>query len=91
MLDLYFLENRTRILEVASFLDRIDRSAEAPAIKKDHRYRSMLKALELLSGKQREKTETIQLIFSDRSSSPIASAAGMKATGAWEKFGHEDH
>jgi len=85
ILDLYFLENRARLLEIAAFLDRIDRAADGAAARSDFRYRSFRKAIELLreeSGSGR--TRTIQLSFSDPTVEPIKSAAGLKAHGAWD-------
>lgn len=87
ILDTYFLENRARILEIASFLDRIDRSRDSLAAKDDYRYKSLIKALDILVGLQRRKTELVQMNFSDQSSEPIASALGLKATGAWKGDG----
>ena len=86
ILDTYFLENRARILELAAFLDRIDRSRESLKARQDYRYRSLVKALEMLGGPQRKKTALIQMLFSDRSGEPIKSAEGLKATRAWARF-----
>lgn len=91
ILDMYFLENRACILEIASFLDRIDRSKDSLIAKDDYRFKSLMQALVLLTGPQRKKAELVQLNFSDRSVEPAESAKGMKATGAWERFSHEDH
>ena len=38
ILDLYFIENRSRIMDIASFLDRIDRYEGAEEAKADFRY-----------------------------------------------------
>ncbi len=48
ILDLYFLENRARILDIASFLDRIDRYKESEEAKADFRYKAFIKTLKLL-------------------------------------------
>jgi len=83
ILDTYFLENRARLLEIASFLDRVDRAADAAAGQGDYRYRAFRKALGLLLEPGAARTKAIQVNFSDPSSEPIASAVGLKATGAW--------
>lgn len=82
VLDLYFLENRARLLEIASFLDRLDRAGQGDTLP-DYRHQAFLRALELLLKPGGGRTEAIQLSFSDRSTDPIAGALGLKATGAW--------
>lgn len=84
VLDLYFIENRARLLDIASFLDRIDRYAGAEEARGDFRYRAFTRALGLLTGEGSDRTAAIQMFFSDRSVEPIDSAVGLKALGAWE-------
>ncbi len=84
ILDIYFLENRARLLEIASLLDRIDRAPDAAEKDKDFRYRAFVEGIRLLLGTDGERTKAIQISFSDPSSEPIDSAAGLKAVGAWE-------
>lgn len=91
LLDLYFIENRARILEIASFLDRVDRAADSARAKEDFRYKAFVRALGLLVDPgDRRRTKTIQLSLSDLSTKPTESAAGP-AVGAWEGSIHEDH
>jgi len=89
ILDTYFLENRARLLEIASFLDRMDRAGDAAAGKEDFRYQAFSRALGLLMEPVGGRTRAIQLSFSDQSTEPIASAVGLKATGAWAGGGDE--
>lgn len=84
ILDLYFLENRGRLLDLASFLDRIDRYREAEKAKDDFRYRAMIKAIEILKDPEGERTKKIQLLLSDQTKEPVVSAKGIPTTGAWE-------
>lgn len=84
ILDTYFLENRARLLEIAAFLDRIDRARDAGQWKDDFRYLAFQRALELLLEPGGGRTGAIQLSFSDPTTEPIASATGLKATGAWQ-------
>ena len=84
VLELYFIENRARILDIASFLDRIDRYEGAAEARDDFRYKVFSKAIELLSDTGRERTKALQMLFSDLSVEPLDSAVGLKATGAWE-------
>ena len=47
ILDLYFIENRSRIMDIASFLDRIDRYEGADEAKADFRYQAFLQILDI--------------------------------------------
>ncbi len=80
-----FLENRARILEVAAFLDRIERAEGAPQAHDDYRYRALLRAVECLLKPSGEVTKDILENLSDPTPEPIECAAGMKgAVGAWK-------
>lgn len=83
ILDLYFLENRARLLELASFLDRLERAGGAAA--GDYRLEAFNRALALLLRPGPGRTMSLQLAFSDPGGEPIASAVGLKATGAWQE------
>jgi hypothetical protein len=89
LLDLYFVENRARLLDIASFLDRIERYEGAEEAKADFRYRALLQAVKLLLTTQEGRTRAVQMVFSDPSAEPIESAVGLKAFGAWEGAAHE--
>ncbi|MBN1614779.1 MAG: hypothetical protein JW950_09965 [Deltaproteobacteria bacterium] len=84
ILDIYFIENRARLLDIASFLDRIDRYEGAAEAKADFRYQAFLKALKILLESPNNRTKNIQLNFSDPTTEPLESAVGLKAFGAWE-------
>jgi hypothetical protein len=83
ILDLYFIENRARLLDIASFLDRIDRYPGADNARQDFRYQSFVKALQLLESAEGDRAAAIQRIFSDPTTEPLDSAVGLKAVGAW--------
>jgi hypothetical protein len=91
MLDTYFIENRARLLDIASFFDRIDRYAASEEARGDFRYRSLLRALKTLLATEGDRVKAIQMIFSDTSVEPIESAVGLKAFGAWEGASDEVH
>jgi hypothetical protein len=83
VIERYFLENRARVIEIAAFIDRIDRAAGAKD--SDFRMISLRKAVEVLLDGGGNKAARAQLAFSDLSAEPIESAAGMKgACGAWK-------
>lgn len=79
VLDLYFLDARHKLIEIAAFLDRVDR-AEG---KDDFRINAFRKALHELEGDKKDRAKQVQLAFSDPTTEPIAKAPGKGAVGAW--------
>jgi hypothetical protein len=90
-LDLYFLDNRARMLEIAAFLDRIDRYPGASEAMSDYRYRSFLKALKIIFESKQDRTIKIQQLFSDMTIEPIERVVDGKAYGAWKGADLEDY
>ncbi len=85
ILDTYFLENRASLIEIAAFLDRLDRARDPEAGKADFRYKAFRRALKLLIECEGNRAKALQLSFSDHSKKPRESAIGLKgAYGAWE-------
>ncbi len=78
-LDLYFLDARHKLVEIAAFLDRVER-AEG---KDDFRLAAFRAALGKLSGNRKHKAKDVLLVFSDMSAKPIDKAPGKGAVGAW--------
>ena len=62
LVDEYFIENRTRLLEIAAFLDRLERADPAYAAG-DFRMKAFGEALASLTGSDR--LDRIQLLLSD--------------------------
>ena len=91
VLDLYFIENRSRVLDIASFLDRIDRYPGADEARADYRYQAFVKTLRILVESSGERTKAIQLALSDPTTEPLDSALGLKAWGAWGGEQHESN
>jgi hypothetical protein len=88
-LELYFLDNRARLLEIASFLDRIDRYSDGQLAREDFRYKSFLKAIKIIVDSDKDRTKRIQQIFSDPTDEPLDSVSDPKAYGAWKNFTDE--
>lgn len=88
-LETYFIDNRARLLEIAAFLDRIDRYEGGDAARKDFRYRAFMQALQALTDGKHDRAIEVQMIFSDPTTEPIESAIGLKAHGAFEETTHE--
>jgi hypothetical protein len=62
-LDAYFLEARSKLLDLAAILDRIGRGSD-PAIENDLRLARIRQALEVLHDPSGGRAERIQQIFS---------------------------
>jgi hypothetical protein len=83
LLDEYFIENRTRLLEIAAFLDRLDRAQEQSS-SPDFRTGAFLQALEVLSSSVENRTEQIQMLFSDPTTEPLELLNQKSARGAYQ-------
>jgi hypothetical protein len=59
-----FLEIRSKVLEVAAALDRIDRAPEGPGHAPDRRLAQLRRAIEALLEPGPDRAETIQRVFS---------------------------
>jgi hypothetical protein len=79
VLDLYFLDARHKLIEIAAFLDRAERATG----KDDFRLNAFRSALGELAGTKKEKAKNVLLAFSDPTTTPIAQAAGKGAAGAY--------
>jgi hypothetical protein len=63
-LERYFLEARSKLLDVAAILDRINRGQNASQVEKDPRLERIRQALEVLQDQSGGRAERIQRIFS---------------------------
>lgn len=78
IVDLQFIEIRHQLIEVAAFLDRIDRLPGAD----DHRLTAMRRALPLLLENRPDRAKAILEVFSDHSPDPVPTALTQGACGA---------
>ncbi|MCU0751052.1 MAG: hypothetical protein MUF13_16055 [Akkermansiaceae bacterium] len=78
LLDLQFIEARHKLLDLAAFLDRIDRHAGEG----DYRYEAMKQALPILLEARPDRAKAILEALSDSSIEPIPQAAFQGAFGA---------
>jgi hypothetical protein len=78
VLDLYFLDARHKLIEIAAFLDRTERTVG----KDDFRLKAFRAALGKLSAAKKRKVKNVLLVFSDLTAKPIAKAEGKGAVGA---------
>jgi hypothetical protein len=63
-LENYFLEARSRLLDLAGILDRIGRGAEAGTVGQDPRLAKIRQALEILHDPSGGRAERVQQLFS---------------------------
>lgn len=77
VIDLYFMEHRAKVLDIAAFLDRLDRAKDDIG-REDFRVRGLREAIAILLDGRGERARRILDHFSDPTEEPIASAAGMK-------------
>ncbi|MDD5140785.1 MAG: hypothetical protein PHY43_11060 [Verrucomicrobiales bacterium] len=80
VLDLYFLDARHKLVELAAFLDRVERADG----KDDFRFKAFRAALAKLNGKKKYKAKGVLLAFSDPTTDPTLNAAAKGATGAYQ-------
>ena len=63
-LDVYFLEARSKLLDLAGILDRLNRGAQAAGLENDPRLEKIRQGLEVLHDPSGGRAERIQQIFS---------------------------
>ncbi len=83
LVDEYFIENRTRILEIAAFLDRLDRVGDGEA-EDDYRVRAFRECLEVLASGSHPRMPRIQMILSDPRAEPLDIRDTQNASGAYD-------
>jgi hypothetical protein len=78
VLDLYFMDARCKLIEIAAFLDRVDRAPGSD----DFRITEFRKAMRELEATA-NRAENVLLAFSDPTTEPIPAATTKAACGAW--------
>ena len=79
ILDLYFLDARARLIDIAAFMDRVDRAGGGD----DFRYDAFRAALKALDSGKSDRAGEVLLAFSDPTDEPIPAATTKAACGAW--------
>ena len=83
LIDEYFMEHRVKVLDLAAFLDRLDRAREMDA-EDDFRLRSVRDALAVLAGDEEDRVQRVQMIFSDPRSELLDELDQKSAKGAYD-------
>ncbi|MDP9312333.1 MAG: hypothetical protein M3Q08_08765 [Pseudomonadota bacterium] len=81
LIDDYFMEHRTKILDIAAFLDRMDRSIERNA-DDDFRIVAFREALQILASQAPGRVEQVQMLLSDLVTELLAERDQQNAFGA---------
>jgi hypothetical protein len=84
IVDEYFIENRTRLLEIAAFLDRLDR-VDADRAVQDFRMQVFRDAIDALGTPGGDRLNRIQLLLSDPTTEPLDRLDRKSALGAFDR------
>jgi hypothetical protein len=79
VLDLYFMDARSKLIDLAAFLDRFERAKG----KEDFRMEAFRKALKELKPGKSHRAKAVLLSLSDPTTQPIPAATTKAASGAW--------
>jgi len=79
LLDLYYLEARAKLIDIAAFLDRLDRAKGEG----DFRLAAFHQALAQLKTSATPRAERVLNTLSDPTTEPIPAATTKAACGAW--------
>jgi len=88
VVDEYFIENRTRLLEIAAFLDRLDR-IDPQTASRDFRMKAFAEAVEALAAAS-DRLMRIQTILSDPTVEPLDRLDRKSALGAFDRSTHPE-
>jgi hypothetical protein len=87
VVDRYFIEHRAKLIDLAAYLDRVERAAPRAAAAGgsdaiDFRHDALVRAIAILTDGRPERARRVLEHFSDHSTEPIAKAHTKGATGA---------
>jgi hypothetical protein len=89
LVDEYFIENRTRLLEIAAFLDRLDRSDPSYA-GEDFRMKAFTEALASVT-QGGGRLDRLQMLLSDPTTEPLDALDRKSALGAYDRWRTDRH
>jgi hypothetical protein len=81
VVDRYFLEHRAKLIDIAAFLDRVDR-ADPRGESEDFRMTAFREALHILTSSEPARARRVLDLLSDPTTEPIAKAGVKGAAGA---------
>lgn len=81
ILDLYFMDARAKVIDLAAFMDRVERAGGDD----DFRMKAFREALQELDKGNADRAKRVLLSLSDPTTEPIAAATTKAAAGAWSE------
>lgn len=78
--DVSFMDARSKLIDLAAFLDRVQRSGQDD----DFRVQALKRALRLLDSDKPHRAREVLLCFSDPTTEPVAKATMQGAVGAFQ-------
>jgi len=78
-LDLYFMDARSKLIDLAAFMDRVERAQG----EEDFRMKGFRESLKELGRAGAERAKRVLVSLSDPTVEPIAKATTKAACGAW--------
>ena len=91
VIDAYFLEHRSKLLDIAAFLDRVDRAGlsggGSETGDEDYRVAGLKRALTVVRDGRLDRAKRVLELLSDPTIDPIGSAGGKGASGAYDGGG----
>jgi len=76
VIDRYFLEHRAKLIDLAAFLDRVDRAEPGDSAEPDPRLAALRRAIGVLAEPDPGRAARVLRLLSDPTDRPIDSAAG---------------
>lgn len=83
LVDLSFMDTRFKLIEVAAFLDRVQKAGQDG----DYRVQQLKQALQCLAQDEPQRAKNVLLTFSDPTTEPIEKAHMQGAMGAYKEDG----
>ena len=80
LVDLGFMDARSKLIDLAAFLDRVERAGQQG----DFRVQALRRAINCLETDKPGRAREVLLSFSDPSTEPIPQALTQGAVGAWK-------
>lgn len=83
VIDTYFMEHRAKMIDIAAFLDRVDRAQPGGEDSEDFRMKAFRECLHLLTDGRPHRARRVLDLLSDPTTEPIPKATTQGATGAY--------
>lgn len=79
LVDMGFMDSRSKLIDLAAFLDRVQRAGQEG----DFRMKALKQAIQVLNSDQPQRAREVLMSFSDPTADPIPKAMTQGAVGAY--------